>query len=127
MSNLIKAIAFLILLLGITQCQPDPYREGRFLYQRHCENCHMEDGSGLSGLIPSLKNSKVVTSEPASLLCIIRNGIKKNPTTGQEMPANTQLNDVELTNLINYLRSLYTIKADAIKVSEVNEWMMLCQ
>ena len=49
-----------------------------------------------------------------------------NVSTGQEMPGNAQLNEVELTNLINYLRSLYAIKEEAIKVAEVHNWMATC-
>ena len=125
MSN-IKSIALFAIISGMIYCQPDPYRQGHVLYQVNCENCHMEDGSGLSKLIPSLQNSEFIISKPDSLVCLIRHGIAKNPYTGQEMPPIIHLNDVELTNLINYMRDQYTDKLKAIKVSEVHAWQESC-
>lgn len=84
----------------------------------------MEDGSGLAGLIPSLEKSSITGSD--SLICLIRNGLKVNPETGQQMPANRALSEVEITNLVNYLRSLYHPDMHAIKVSEVHELLGSC-
>ncbi len=86
----------------------------------------MEDGSGLSKLIPSLEKSALFDSKPEALVCLLRNGLEKNPETGQEMPGNILLNDVEMTNLVNYLRSIYAADPVPVKVSEVNEWLESC-
>ena len=86
----------------------------------------MEDGSGLKRLIPSLENSSLIESSPDSLICLIRNGIAKNPLTGQEMPPNKTLNEVEMTNIVNYLRSFLTNQRAAIKVSDVREMLGKC-
>ncbi len=86
----------------------------------------MEDGSGLEELIPSLKTSSIFDSPSDDLVCLIRLGLKKNPETGQEMPGNSLLTEVEITNLANYLRSLYSINTSAVKVSEVKTWLESC-
>ena len=114
-------------MVAINACQPEPYRQGHTLYQYHCENCHMEDGSGLSALIPSLQKSSIIRGHPSELVCLIRYGLPKNLSTGQEMPANTVMNDVELTNLINYLRDAYLEKPVAVKVTEVHQWLEDCK
>lgn len=86
----------------------------------------MADGSGLRRLIPSLEESAIIESSPDSLICLIRNGVAKNPLTGQEMPPNKTLNEVEMTNIVNYLRSFLTHQRQAVKVSEVREMLGRC-
>jgi len=86
----------------------------------------MEDGSGLKRLIPSLEKSSVIETSPERLICLIRNGVPKNPETGQEMPPNKSLNEVEMTNIVNYLRNFLTHHRQAIKVSEVKEMLGRC-
>jgi hypothetical protein len=86
----------------------------------------MEDGSGLAKLIPSLQTSNIIRSSPDRLICLIRRGIPKNESTGQEMLPNTELNEVELANLVNYLQQLYTPGAKAVKTVEVTEYLKHC-
>jgi len=86
----------------------------------------MEDGSGLPGLIPSLE-SYSWDVETDSLVCLIRNGLPQNPATGQSMPPNQMINEVEIANLLNYLRSLYSKNASPITVKEVQTSSESCQ
>jgi len=83
-----------ILFLSTGGCQPEPYSQGEVLYKYHCENCHMEDGSGLGKLIPPLDSSRLTLSDPVKLVCLIRNGLPVNKLTGQQMPANLKLNEI---------------------------------
>jgi rRNA maturation endonuclease Nob1 len=87
----------------------------------------MEDGSGLVNLIPSLDKSKLTLSNPEKLVCLIRKGLPLNVKTGQKMPSNTVLNDVEMTNLINFLGFKYTSFTQTVQVQEVKKWMANCQ
>ena len=126
MRSIDVAWLFLLIALFIT-CQPNPYRQGQVLYQMHCGNCHMEDGSGLSGLIPPLDGYGSWDLRPDSLVCIIRRGLPVNPETGQSMPPNRVLNHVEMANLLNYLMSLYSKNESAVQVAEVTSWSESCQ
>lgn len=126
MRSIEKAGVFFCFIILFLACQPKPYRQGQVLYEVHCENCHMEDGSGLPGLIPALSSYASWDLRPDSLICLIRNGVPLNPATGQLMPPNRSLNDVEIANLVNYLRSLYSENTFAIKVSEVKSWSESC-
>ena len=120
-------ISVLVFLLLMTGCKENPYRQGETLYRFHCESCHMEDGSGLVNLIPSLDKSKLTLSDPEKLVCLIRKGLPLNVKTGQKMPSNTTLNDVEMTNLINYLGYKYSSSTQTVQVQEVKKWMGNCQ
>ena len=121
-------ISILIISLWIIlSCQANPYKQGKTLYTFHCESCHMEDGSGLEQLIPGLGESTLISKYPDSLVCLIRHGLPLNPKTNQQMPPNTTLNEVELTNLINYLQEEYADPEVAVKVEEVKTWLTTCQ
>jgi hypothetical protein len=86
----------------------------------------MDDGSGLGKLIPSLDSSRLTLSDPQKLLCLIRNGLPVNPATGQEMPANLTLNEVELTNLINFLGDRYGLEPQVVQVDQVKKMLAGC-
>lgn len=87
----------------------------------------MEDGSGLAKLIPSLDKSRLTLSTPEKLVCLIRNGLPVNQLTGQQMPANTALNEVEMTNLINFLGAKYALKPQTVQAPEVKKMLAGCQ
>lgn len=108
-------------------CQPKQYSQGEVLYKYHCENCHMVDGSGLGKLIPPLDSSRLTLSDPEKLVCLIRNGLPANKLTGQKMPSNLKLNEVEMTNLVNFLGSKYAFKPQTVIVPEVKKMLDGCQ
>jgi len=117
----------IFLLLFIGGCQPEPYSQGEVLYKYHCENCHMEDGSGLGKLIPRLDSSRLTLSDPAKLVCLIHNGLPVNKMTGQKMPANLKLNEVEMTNLVNFLGSKYAANPQTVIVTDIKKMLAGCQ
>jgi mono/diheme cytochrome c family protein len=99
----------LLLLFSFASCQDNPYKQGERLYLYHCGNCHMEDGSGLEGLIPPLAQSDYLKNHPERIACIIRYGLSDtivvNGKTymGQQMEGIPDLNYFEITNIINYI------------------------
>ena len=126
---MIKAIYALLLISLVLMfgCQKNPYKQGETLYKFHCESCHMADGSGLASLIPPLNSSILTLSDPEKLVCLIRTGLPVNEKTGQRMPQNTTLNDVEMTNLVNFLGFKYSKSPQTVQVQDVNNWMLNCQ
>lgn len=95
----------LLILFGLTSCNETPYMQGKRLYIANCQNCHMEDGSGLENLIPAISASKKLGD--ASFACIIKNGIQdtiKDPNhLPREMPSFARLSATEVTNIINFI------------------------
>ncbi len=67
-----------------------------------CASCHMDDGSGLGGNIPSLKN-KTLYQDMGLLTCTITKGRINLENRSLAMPAFDQLSDIDLANLINFL------------------------
>ncbi len=67
-----------------------------------CASCHMDDGSGLGGNIPSLNNN-LLYKDMELLTCTIVKGRVNLENRSLAMPAFDQLTDIELANLINFL------------------------
>jgi len=124
----------LIVLLGIIwgcQSGEKTYNEGAMLYEQHCANCHMEDGTGLEELYPPLAKSDMLESLGASTACIIRNGlegeIRVNGTVynNKMLPIET-LSAVEMTNIINYINNAWGNKRAFIELREVEKALEAC-
>ncbi len=92
----------LYLLIIYISCSSESFPGGKRFYTSNCESCHMEDGSGLPPMYPSLHNSTYLNSNLKELPCIILNGKQSQLIKNIIMPAH-DFNDVELTNLINYM------------------------
>lgn len=119
-------VIFAAIVLSVGGCQENPYSQGEIIYHYYCGNCHMEDGSGLGKLIPPLDSSRLTISQPQKLVCLIRNGKPVNPKTGQSMPPILTLNEVELTNLINFLGDKYGLEPQTVQVEEVKKMLAGC-
>ena len=116
----ITAIFFLIILIA---CTANPYQEGNRLYRIHCENCHMQDGKGLRGIIPPLANSDYLVNHKEQIPCIIKHGIKGTITVNDtiydtEMAGIPELSDVHINNILNYI---YFEWNKGLKESNINE------
>lgn len=113
----------------ITSCQGTPYVQGKRLYQQHCESCHMEDGSGLSALIPDLKTSTLL--DAPELICLVYTGKKDSIVSGstyllREMPSFKHLSATELTNIVNYIRHQWQRPFQEQSILETQEGLQGC-
>lgn len=88
-------------LISLSQCDVVKYPYGQRLYQNLCADCHMDDGSGLSSLYPSLVNEKL-SSEYTLIPCFIRSGSVNDDNVLKMLPMK-DVSDVEITNIINYI------------------------
>lgn len=72
----------------------------------------MTDGTGLEGNIPPLARADYLAKNPDKLACIIRYGLEEEikvngRTYNQPMAGISQLSDVEITNIINYINQAW--------------------
>jgi mono/diheme cytochrome c family protein len=98
--------------LSFFACDENPYTQGKILYENFCSNCHMDDGSGLQGVIPPLAGADFVKNNPEQLPCIIKQGMSgKITVNGKEydsvMTGAPQLTEFEITNIINYVNTAW--------------------
>jgi cytochrome c551 len=99
------------------------FSEGERIYMNQCANCHQTDGSGLAKLIPSLQNNPLIIQVDQKLICTIRNGINADSfgLTLRYMPAHQKLTEVEMTNLVNYLKTKWRSNGTTVKEYNLNE------
>jgi len=75
-------------------------KNGRTLYEIHCQGCHGEGGYSFDPTVPSFANGDGLFMMDSDLVDRIRNG-------NQTMPAfRGLLSDQEIRDVISYLRTL---------------------
>jgi mono/diheme cytochrome c family protein len=139
LKNSLLSFLFLTAALALSNCNSDTntYKQGKILYGRYCANCHMEDGSGLKGLIPPLAKSDYLSAHRAELPCILLRGQQgKIVVNGveygnQEMPpikrlTNDPLTDFEITNILNYVSTSMQNNEKIWTIDEVRAGLSTC-
>ncbi len=119
-----KIYFFMIFLVWtMTGCTQDTFIQGKKLYEAHCANCHMNDGTGLGKLIPPLAKANYLKDNRQKLACIIKYGISETITVngkeykGVSMAGISELSEIQINNIINYIFSSWgnEIKHQSIK------------
>lgn len=134
MKNKIRWIIPVILLGGIpftllyTSKSSNPSEQ---LYQAKCASCHMDKGEGLKKLIPPLAGADYL-ARTEELACLIKNGIEgemlvNGVSYNQPMPGNPELTDIQISNLINYIRNEWGNKYPYISPQEVKKQLENCK
>ena len=121
---------WLLLFVVLYACHDSPYVQGKRLYTVHCANCHMEDGSGLSEMIPALMKSGITYS--SDFVCLLYNGKKDSIFQGntflvKEMPSFKQLSSTEVTNIINFVNHSFTSNFREKSILETESDLKKCK
>ncbi len=100
------------------------FTSGKKLYQQRCQNCHMEDGSGLGTLIPPLKNSDYLFNNTEDAIRSIKYGLKgpivvNGVKYNQPMPANPKLTNIEILELMIYITNAWDNPGSEISLKQV--------
>ena len=98
--------------------------KGKKTYDRVCSPCHSPDAKGIPSFSPALSGSKLVLGPGNKLIRVMLRGsaeLKTYPghNNKNEMPAQANLKDRRIANLLTYLRSNFGNKAPAITADEV--------
>lgn len=119
-----------IILFG--NCGDDRgFSQGKILYENLCGNCHMEDGKGLGQLVPPIYQSDYYKANLEKVPCIIMGGLSDTiVVNGIEfdtpMAAISNLNMVELTNILNYMNARWFPELDYVTIQEVERQLSAC-
>jgi mono/diheme cytochrome c family protein len=119
----------LVLVIAITACNTTPYVQGKRLYEAKCQNCHMEDGSGLGTLIPPLDKSTYLGK--SALACVLKNGIrdtifKDSTFLVREMPSFTSLSATEVANIVNFVNHKWAPEFKEITILAISAALDSC-
>ncbi|MEY4483505.1 MAG: hypothetical protein RL693_957, partial [Verrucomicrobiota bacterium] len=114
-------------IMTLAGSEPAPASPGKLVFDALCMNCHQPDGKGLAGIYPSLIDSDWVTGDKATLIKILVHGlngpikINSQPFASlvpMPMPPSS-LNDEQIADVLTYLRSNFSNKAEAVTKEEV--------
>lgn len=136
----LKAIWILpaVMVLFIAACQSEEniefkryYSSGALVYQAHCQNCHGNNGEGLSALIPPLTDSLYLKSNKTELACYIQSGLKgqitvKGKKFDDAMPAN-DLSPVQIAQVLTYIGNSFGNKLNTINEQQVQADLANCK
>lgn len=124
----------LICFWGLVACNNSSektYSEGAILYQKHCQSCHMEDGTGLEALYPPLAGADMLINLDVNAACVIKNGLTgKIIVNGVEFDTGMApvegLSTVEITNILNYIHNAWGNKRAFMQLREVETALENC-
>lgn len=110
----------------------EKYGAGKVLYEKHCQSCHMEDGSGLRGVIPPLAKADYVLEHGADMACLIRFGMEgevvvNGRTYSRPMYGHVDIKEVEIRNIINYMKNAWGNQGEEISFAEVKAALEACK
>lgn len=112
----IKFVAIAAIVFGFflssNSCKEETFYQGHSIYDSICANCHMEDGTGLKGIIPPLAGSDYLKNNQLEVGCIIRHGMEgevvvNGKTYNQPMAGISYVTDTEIANIINYINNAW--------------------
>jgi cytochrome c551 len=101
---------------------------GKVLYENHCGNCHQPDGSGLSKLIPPLRDADYFKESVHRTAWIIRHGQSgeitvNGQTYNQNMPPNPSLKPLDIAQITTYLYNIWGMKEGVITGSDIESYL----
>ena len=104
--------------------KPKVVTAGQELYNIYCISCHQGDGKGAKGRFPSLVGTDWVTGDKKRLINVLLNGLEgeiivNGETWNGYMPQHSFLNDQQITDILNYIRTNFGNKATEIDTDEV--------
>ncbi|MDA8692876.1 cytochrome c [Saprospiraceae bacterium] len=118
------SITFLSALFLFIACDHNIYKQGKDLYESNCAACHMPDGSGVGDLYPAL-STLGPNYNYSHISCFVVNG-KKSENSVLEMVAIKGLSDVQISNIINYVRSEMNQLEGEVSIAQIREQLTDC-
>jgi mono/diheme cytochrome c family protein len=98
---------------------------GKAVFEKTCITCHQKDGGGVMNLNPALIKTRYVLGDKARLINIVLKGLNKEieiegDTYTNPMPAQSNLTDQQIADVLSYVRNSFTNKASVVTPPEVN-------
>ena len=118
-------------LIVLSSCLNLKDNSGAASYQQHCAACHGVQGEGLGSYIPPLRDADYLKSNQNDLSCIIKYGMNaeievNGKLYSQPMGGITELDEAEITNIINYIRKEYLAQSENLRIEDIEEQLRKC-
>ncbi|MDB5263273.1 MAG: quinoprotein glucose dehydrogenase [Adhaeribacter sp.] len=101
-------------------------KTGARVYNQYCVACHKEDGNGVAGTFPPLTGAEQVNGNKNDLIAILLKGLSgpilvKGKEYNQQMPAFSFLSDIEIADVLTYIRAEFGKGATSVSNEEVRK------
>lgn len=102
----------------------DVYKRGATLFIDNCAACHQDKGTGMGDAVPPLAgNPAVNASEPYDVIMAVLGGLPPGGTYGTMPSFAGRLNDGQVADLVNYVRTSWGNSAPAnVTAAMVAAW-----
>ncbi len=132
MKIILPLFTALLAVILYSSCKEETFYQGHSIYDSVCANCHMEDGTGLKGLIPPVADSDYLKNNMLDVACHIRYGIEgeivvNGKTYNQPMAGIPYLTDTEIANIINYINNAWGNDYGMVPFKEMREKLKACE
>jgi nitrite reductase (NO-forming) len=99
-------------------------KRGQEVFNITCKNCHKENGLGQEGVYPPLAKSDFLAKDAKRAIGIVMNGLNGEITVNGkkynlDMPAQTQLNDQQIADVLNFVRNSWGNKGKVVTTKQV--------
>lgn len=97
---------------------------GKKVYTERCLTCHQIDGGGVMNMNPPLIKTKWVLGDKSQLIEIVLKGLSSGVTIDNieyhnVMASHKDLTDLQIADVLTYVRNSFGNKAKAVKEAEV--------
>lgn len=135
--KVIGALCFLLAIL-IYACGEDDitfkryYTTGKVIYTTKCQNCHGDDGQGLSALMPPLTDTAFLRKNKSALACFIKYGLKDKilivhkKAYDSDMPL-TDLAPIEIAEVLTYVGNSFGNNTGLVSQEQVQADLAKCE
>jgi len=129
--SIIGIFTLAFMAIAFFQCS-NSYRDSKIVYNQYCASCHMEDGTGLRGVIPPLAESDYLKEHFDELPCIILLGLQdeivvNGKTYDQPMAGIPEMTDFDIVLVINYINHTWGNDAKYTDIREVRRNIENCK
>ena len=98
-------------------------KNGKEVYVRYCQSCHMEKGEGVEGLYPPLAKTSYIKSSKKIIDIILYGQLGEVTVNGKkyntDMPAQAYLTDDQIADVLTFVRNSWGNKYTAITPVQV--------
>jgi mono/diheme cytochrome c family protein len=101
------------------------FERGKKVYQTTCLACHQSEGQGVPRMFPSLSQTDWVVGNKQRLIKVVKKGLKggeviiDGDSFSSPMPAQVQLSDQQVADVLTFVRNSFGNKASGITLAEV--------
>ncbi|MBS1916996.1 MAG: cytochrome c [Bacteroidetes bacterium] len=126
----VTGILFCISFLMMSQTKPvqntlkASVERGKKVYTERCLTCHQADGGGVQNMNPPLIKTKWVLGDKTQLITIVLKGLNTGVVIDDieyhnVMASHADLTDLQIADVLTYVRNSFGNKAKAITSAEV--------